>query len=48
MRVIEREGIGGADDELGHRPRREQGVVALGMTKAGQVDGHQVGIGVQP
>ena len=48
VRVIEREGVGGVDDELGHRPRREQRVTALGMTEAGQVDGHQVGSFGQP
>ena len=48
MRVLEPEGVGGADDELGHRPRRQQRVAALGMTEPGQVDGHQVGVLGQP
>ena len=48
MRMIEREGVGRTDDELGHRPRRHQLVAALGMTEAGQVDGDQVGMFGQP
>jgi len=33
MRVGEPERIGGADDELAHRPRGQQRVAALGMTE---------------
>jgi hypothetical protein len=48
MRVLEPEGVGGADDELAHRPRGQQRVPALGMTEPRQVDRHQMGAFGQP
>ncbi len=44
MRFLELECVGGANDELAHRPRAEQCLATLGMTKARQVDGHQMGV----
>jgi hypothetical protein len=44
----EPEGVGGADDELAHRPRRQQRVAALRMTEPGQVDRHQVRVLGEP
>ena len=43
MRVLQPEGVGGANDELAHRLRGQQRVVALGMAESGQIDRHQVG-----
>ena len=48
VRVLEPERVGEADDELAHRPRREQLIAALGMTESRQVDGHQMRVLGEP
>jgi hypothetical protein len=47
VRAREAESVGGADDELAHRPRRQR-IAALGMTEPGQVDHHQVRVLGEP
>ena len=42
VRVLEPERVGDANDELAHRPRREQRIATLGMTEPRQVDRHQM------
>ena len=44
MRVLEPECVGDANDELAHRPRRQQRIATLGMTEPRQVDRHQMGV----
>ena len=39
--MAQAEGVGGAEDEPGHRLRGHERVTALGMTEPRQVDGHQ-------
>jgi hypothetical protein len=46
--VLEPERVGGADDELAHRPRRQKRVAALRMTEAGQVDRDQMRVFGEP
>src|SRR5580693_3195979 len=48
MWAIQPEGISDAEDEVGHRPRREQLFATLGMSEPRQVDRHQVGVFGQP
>jgi hypothetical protein len=48
VRVLEREGVGGAYEELGHGTRGQQGIAALGVTEPRQVDRYQVGVIGQP
>ncbi len=48
VRVLEPEGVGDANHELAHRPRREQRVATLGMAEPGQVDRHQMGVFGEP
>ena len=48
VRVLEPERVGEADDELAHRPRREQRIAALGMTESRQVDRHQMRVFGEP
>jgi hypothetical protein len=40
VRTREPEGVGAGDDELAHRPRREQPITTLRMTEPGQVYRH--------
>ncbi|HJY93865.1 MAG TPA: hypothetical protein VJ371_02875 [Streptosporangiaceae bacterium] len=46
--MIEAEGVGGADDEVAHRPRGQQLIATLGTAEPRQVDGHQMGMFGQP
>ena len=48
VQMAQAEGVGGAEDEPGHRLRGHERVTALGMTEPRQVDGHQAGLRGQP
>jgi hypothetical protein len=48
VRACEPEGVGSVDDELAHRPRRQQRIAALRMTEPWQVDRHQVRVLGEP
>jgi hypothetical protein len=48
VRAREPEGVGDGNDELAHRPRRQQPIAALRMTEPGQVYRHQVRVLGEP
>ena len=48
VRLLQAERVGDANDELAHRPRRHQGITALGVAEPRQVDRHQMGVLRQP